>query len=282
MELIRGVTYQEETWKPLNYNGTILERYSVSDMGRIYDHKNNKFLSFHKQRGEYDYVSINDGTDSKNLSAHRAVMMSFEPIPDFKNKQVNHIYGNDKTYNYYPENLEWSTPMDNTRHAIDNGLYNGVGMNNGKAKYSDEEVHEICKLIDKGYSTPEIADALGHFEQSERNIFCANVRCIKKGKTRTHISKDYNFMKNHKRNVRYSLDFAHLVCNFLSDPNRDYTYKEIMNFLQIPNEERLSFKFYVEDLIKGKTAKEVTSLYKLKKPKDYYEDQVAKYEYLMS
>lgn len=282
MELIRGVTYQDEIWKPLNYNGVILDRYSVSDQGRIYDNKKQKFLSFHKQRGEYDYVSIYDGFDSHNLAVHRAVMMSFDPIPNFKNMQVNHIYGNDKIYNYYPENLEWTTPMDNTRHAIDNGLYNGVGMNNGKAKYSDEEIHQVCKLIDDGLSVPEIADRLGHFEQNERNIFCANVRCIKKGKTRTNISKDYNFMKNQKRDVRYSLDFAHLVCNFLSDPNREYTYKEIMNILQIPNEERLSFKFYVEDLIKGKTAKEVTSLYNLKRPKDYYESDIYKYEYLMS
>ena len=281
MELIRGVTYQEEIWKPLNYNGIILGRYSVSDQGRIYDNKNQKLLPFHKQRGDYDYVSINDGTDSKNLSVHRAVMMSFEPILNFKDMQVNHKYDN-KTYNWYPENLEWATPMDNTRHAIDNGLYNGVGMNNGKARYSDEEIHQVCKLIDEGLSVPEIADKLGHFEQNERNIFCANVRCIKKGQTRTHILKDYNFMKNHKRGKRYSLDFAHLVCNFLSDSNRDYTYKEIMNLLQIPNEERLTFKFYIEDLIKGKTAKDVTKLYNLKKPKDYYESDIDKYEYLMS
>lgn len=281
MELIRGVTYAEEQWRPLNYNGTILDRYSVSDQGRIYDNKNQKFLSFHKQRGDYDYVSINDGNDSKNLAVHRAVMMSFEPIPNFKTMQVNHVHDN-KTYNWYPENLEWATPMDNTRHAIDNGLYNGVGMNNGKAKYSDEEIHQVCKLIDEGLSVPEIADRLGHFEQSERNIFCANVRCIKKGQTRTHISKNYNFMKNHKRGKRYSLEFAHLVCKFLSDPKRNYTYKEIMNFLNIPNEERLTFKFYVEDLIKGKTAKEVTSLYRLKRPLDYFERNIDKYSYLMN
>ena len=59
-------------------------------------------------------------------------------------------------------------------------------------------------------------------------------------------------------------------------------YKEIMDFLQIPNEERLSFKFYIEDLIKGKTAKSVVEQYNLKKPLDYYEEDIAKYAYLMS
>ena len=89
-------------------------------------------------------------------------------------------------------------------------------------------------------------------------------------------------MKNHNRDVRYSLEFAHLVCDFLSDPNRNFTYKEIMDLLQIPNENRLSFKFYVEDLIKGKTAKQVTEQYNLKKPLDYYEEDIEKYAYLMS
>ena len=281
MKYYYGVTYDDEIWKPLNYRGNILDRYSVSNYGRVYDNHLQQPSKFNHLKGLYNYFRVYLGpNEDRNCSAHRAVMMSFEPISNFNEMQINHIDGN--PLNNTLINLEWCTPIHNTRHAIDNGLYNGVGMANGKARYSDEEVHEICKLIDQGVSVPHIADALGHFEQEERNIFCANVRNIKKGKTRTHISKDYNFMKEHKRDIRYSLEFAHLVCQFLSNPNKDFTYKEIMDLLQIPNEERLTFKFYVEDLIKGKTAKSVSEQYILKKPLDYYEKDIEKYAYLMS
>lgn len=64
----------------------------------------------------------------------------------------------------------------------------------------------------------------------------------------------------------YSPDFAHLVCNFLSDKKRKFTYKEIMDFLQISDNERSIFKVYIDELVNGRINKDVTSMYNLSFP----------------
>ena len=273
MKVEFDIPYGLETWVPLNYNGTILQRYSVSDYGRIYDHKRSIFIPYNHQRGLYWYANIHvNHSVNVSYAVHRAVLLSFKPIENFKSLQVNHINGNVQDNSL--TNLEWVTPAQNTWHSIETGLRNQTGMNNGRAKYSDEDIHKICKMIDEGYTNSDIASEFGYsvkYNKDERNTFMSNLRLIRNGKSRRDISSQYNFMSgNIFRN--YSTDFAHLVCNFLSDPSRNYTYDEIANYLLIPAEERLCFKQYINKLILGKTAKEVTELYDLKRPIDYYDD----------
>ena len=84
-------------------------------------------------------------------------------------------------------------------------------------------------------------------------------------------SINYNFMKGASIYNRYSTDIAEELCKFLSDGNQ-YTYRELMNHFNIPNEERKNFKVFIDDLVDKRTYKAISDKYnnliKLKKVRD--------------
>lgn len=265
-----------EIWVTLNWNGNYIYRYSISNFGRIYDHRDNKFIRYSTDKDGYFLASISIAPNVyKKIRVHRCELLSFNFIPNFEYMQVNHIDGNKQNLNLY--NLEWVTPIDNTRHGWDTGLNNNIGINNGNGKFTDKLIMQICEYIDNGLTNADVCNKLGIFDIDERMRFSATVSGIRYGKTHRNISKNYNFAKDMNILNRYSLDFAELVCQFLSDPNVQYTYKEIMDLLDIPNSERPNFKIFIDDLIGKRTAKSVTSKYSMNKP--LYNKGI--YDYLM-
>lgn len=257
-----------EAWTALNWNGLIVRRYSISSKGRIYDHDNRCFVRYSVDKDGYYMASITieeNDIGYKKIRVHRFELLSFEYNPMYYRLQVNHKDGNKQ--NLELSNLEWVTPIYNTRHGWENGLNNNIGINNGSGKYSDTDIHKICKLIDQGYTNAEICTAFGYTDKKERIRFNGTVSSVRYGKTHRNISVNYNFMKDANVKNMYSLDFANLVCQFLSDATRDYSYKEIMDYLQIPNNERKNFKIFIDDLLRGRTCKSVTENYILRKPR---------------
>ena len=105
----------EEQWKDIKgYEG----RYQVSNLGRV--------RTCISQFAEQEFLSISPTHDKRYLrtflykngkrnffSVHRLVAQAFIPNPDNK-PQVNHIDGN--RWNNTASNLEWATPLENTRH----------------------------------------------------------------------------------------------------------------------------------------------------------------------
>ena len=100
--------------KVIGYEDT----YLVSEYGDVKRINTNKVLKSNPVKG---YLKIELCKDSirKSFSVHRLVAMAFIENP-LKKEQVNHIDGN-KLNNHF-SNLEWSTPKENTIHAIKNGL----------------------------------------------------------------------------------------------------------------------------------------------------------------
>lgn len=268
MRPIYGVYYDElgEIWVPLNYEGNILPNYEISNHGRARNTLTNKILAIETTPNGYNRIRLNLGyRHGVNYLLHRAVKLSFDPIPDFKSKQVNHIDGCKN--NNYLHNLEWSSARDNIAHAIEHGLRNNKGINCANNVYTEEEIIRMCELIDQGLSNGEIATILcGDPNSSKRENYRSTVNNIRHGKTWRHISQNFKFMENND-NAHYDDLFVHMICQFLSDPNKDFTYTEIMDLLQIPNNERVNFKIFVEKLYNRKIARDVTCYYpNLKKP----------------
>lgn len=140
-----------EEWREVpGYEGF----YEVSNTGRVrsldritHQIRNGKVLP-RKRKGKmlslvvystgYENVRL-CGADrvQTTLGVHRVVAQSFIPNPDNK-RFVNHIDGNPR--NNRLDNLEWTTPLENTRHAISIGLVNNKGISNPAAKYPEHKI----------------------------------------------------------------------------------------------------------------------------------------------
>jgi len=161
--------------------------YCISNMGRVINTVTGVQEKIYQRNNGYWYVSIgafNPPSFRKKYNIHRLVLITFNYIPGCENLQVNHNDGN--KFNNKLDNLEWVTPRENIRHAVNNKLVL-LGENKPSAKLTNQDVHEICKLIESKVSDASIAR--DYFPQ----ISEANVNAIHRRYTWKHISKDYNF-----------------------------------------------------------------------------------------
>jgi hypothetical protein len=87
----------------------------------------------------YSRISLRDSTGKlKSITTHRLVLEAFTG----KNSlHINHINGI-KSDNRL-ENLEWCTPVENNKHALETGLVNNNGESSGRCKLTSAEVTEI-------------------------------------------------------------------------------------------------------------------------------------------
>lgn len=131
-----------EQWK---YIEGFKNKYQVSNFGRVRNSRNT-LMKFQTHRKGYFCVSFCVNSVKRTKKVHRLVAEAFIENPENK-EQVNHIDGNKK--NNHVDNLEWNTPLENVRHAMDNNLwiaeehYAGKGEKNGFHKLKDYEVLEI-------------------------------------------------------------------------------------------------------------------------------------------
>lgn len=111
-------------WRYANYipttqpipDGKILSEYTnyiITNDGRVYNSKRNKYLSFSRNESGYMFVGLSDGKKRTSFSAHRLVAMLFLDNPN-NYPEVNHKDG-DKSNNTI-DNLEWVSHSDNMKH----------------------------------------------------------------------------------------------------------------------------------------------------------------------
>jgi|GEM_PF-907714 len=104
-----------EEWRDINgWEG----EYEVSNLGQVRSIKNNLVL---KPKIDRRYCSVGfyvaETGKFKRYLVHRLVAIAFIGEPPTQQHQVNHIDGNPSNNNV--ANLEWVTPLENTRHAIE-------------------------------------------------------------------------------------------------------------------------------------------------------------------
>ena len=122
--------------------------YYVTDDGKIYSERTNKFLSPQRDKNGYLKVQmISEDGKRHRYSVHRLVLENFSPQEDMANLQVNHIDGNKE--NNKLANLEWVTCQQNIQHAIEHSLRAEI---NGAAKLTILEVIDIYERANNGES----------------------------------------------------------------------------------------------------------------------------------
>lgn len=105
-------------WKKFYLDG-IETDYSVSTEGVVRKDTTNYILSQSSQQ-DYKFVTLLVQGKQKRMRVHRMVAETFLDNPENK-PYVNHINGNRGDNNV--ENLEWTTPSENTQHAVETGLF---------------------------------------------------------------------------------------------------------------------------------------------------------------
>jgi|26BtaG_2_1085354.scaffolds.fasta_scaffold03894_4 hypothetical protein len=169
--------------------------YCVTSDGKVFSILSNRFLTLHlKSDG---YVTV--GLKRKTFYVHRLVILAYSPVDDYESLQVNHKDG-DKSNNRW-SNLEWSTPQENSLHAVRTGL-------NPKRNLTDEQVHSICKMLEDGVKTSEIAEVF--------NCPTSTVGAIKSGQNFKYISQEYNW-SSRSRSKSLTITKVNAICKKFSE-----------------------------------------------------------------
>lgn len=103
-----------EIWKNINYKN-YGEQYQVSNHGNVKNSKTGRILKPTLRMG-YNAISLSARDNKKTLYNHRLAALVFVPNNDLSKNFVNHIDGN--KLNNHVDNLEWTTPKENTQHAL--------------------------------------------------------------------------------------------------------------------------------------------------------------------
>jgi hypothetical protein len=119
----------------------------------------------------YLIVSAKLGDKRPKMFVHRLVGLAF--VPGFEpGLSVNHINGN--KLDNRPENLEWVTLADNTRHQWRTGLVDLKGENAPGHKLTQKQVIHIRRALRSGVPANSLAIIAG--------VSASTIHLIEKGK----------------------------------------------------------------------------------------------------
>lgn len=132
------------------------ENYLVSSLGNVKTINGKLKKVVYDSKNDYGYVELWKNNKGKKFRIHRLVAETF--IPNTLGKeQVNHIDGDKK--NNCVSNLEWVTPKENIRHAIENDLSSiKYGSKNLSSKLKEEDVKYIRENARINKSVKELSE----------------------------------------------------------------------------------------------------------------------------
>lgn len=179
---------------PLKFRN-LKNNYMINNYGQVWHKEHLKLKSTYLNDSGYPCCSLTINGKDYTVTIHRLVVMTFIPNPENK-PCVNHINGNKE--NNSVKNLEWVTHKENTKHAIDTGLFNpkstenrARGINAGKNIYNEKQIREVCELLQKGYGATKISRMT--------DVSADNIWSIKNGENWKHISCIYDIKRPKKR-----------------------------------------------------------------------------------
>ena len=155
--------------------------YTVYDNGEIYN-QNGKQLSFSDNGKGYLIVSLYINGKRTTKALHRILGECFIPNPE-NLSDVDHIDGN--IGNNTLSNLRWLEHGDNIKHSYELENRSAKGLNNSRCIHTEQDVIEICELLQYGFTPVELRDLFGYTYHI--------VRSIKIRKNWKHISKNYKW-----------------------------------------------------------------------------------------
>ncbi|NRA94271.1 MAG: HNH endonuclease [Psychroserpens sp.] len=179
--------------------------HEISNYGRLRRKSDGYVHSISKTGNGYLKVTLNNRGTKKTLSMHRLVAIHFIQNPD-NLPQVNHIDA-DKMNNHVT-NLEWVDSYGNMRHASEKGLLSPQhGEHNPTSIYTDDQIHEVCRMLREGLRQCDVARKL--------NMDARTVGQIQREEIWSHIGSQYTFPHYVKKGLGEST--VRFICNLLSE-----------------------------------------------------------------
>ena len=153
-------------------------RYEISNLGNV----RKKIKPCLNKEGYESVGLISDSGKRKDLKVHRIVANLFIEKKDPNRNLVNHKDGIKN--NNIVSNLEWCTAKENTRHAIENGMFN--------TKFHDftlEEKQEMHDMLKRGERIKDVSLKFNNIATSTIHNILANDFGIKNLKSLISQSK---------------------------------------------------------------------------------------------
>lgn len=166
------------------------EEYQVDTNGVVYG-KNGQPLKYSLNHSGYCMINFYVNHVRKGFAIHTLVAKQFLDNDDTFKTQVNHKDGN-KTNNRV-DNLEWVTPLENTRHAIEVLGHDNSGGNHVNAKRVIGKTSSGTIL----YDFPSMADAGRYFAGEKYNPrYSQNSICRQiKGRRKSYKGCQWEFVE---------------------------------------------------------------------------------------
>ena len=169
--------------------------YQISTFGRVksFCKGKEKILRLFVDTDGYLYASLFKNGKHTKRKIHRLVAKAFIANPEDK-PQINHRDGN--KMNNHVSNLEWSTSLENNRHAVQIGLMKS-GADCRDAKLTNEQV-AWCRRVhisgDREFGTNALARKLG--------VSRSAIYLLLKGKTYKSVGVDAVEAVHHRADCR--------------------------------------------------------------------------------
>jgi hypothetical protein len=174
----------KEYWKPI-YIKSSLSRYSISSTGRVRNNDSGKLRKLNvNDRGYVHIVLIDNDGNKHDKRVHRLVAEEYIPVSGIDQDQVNHIDGD--RGNNCVDNLDWVSSSENHIHS-----YDVLGRRSNGEKYSDDSIHRVCVMLERGDRIKDIEKETGVSRKAQYDLM--------KGNTRQSITVQYNLPKVRNR-----------------------------------------------------------------------------------
>ena len=128
--------------------------YQVSNLGRVYKTKTDRYLKVTKANNGYCYVTL----DRKLTALHRVVICTFTNNPLKNNLVAMHLDNNPK--NNTLDNLKLATQAENIKHKCFQNMQ-AKGSENGASKLTEEIVKQIKDRYQEVKSSRKLAKEFG-------------------------------------------------------------------------------------------------------------------------
>lgn len=193
-------TYPEE-FKFITYPGIKPRKYSISNHGRLYNNDKGIYMKTYFDSDLHEKITLvtsekkknGKGYKSKHYFIHRLMAWEFfGPPPTEELNIVNHLDG--VPYHNWIHNLEWTSVLENTKHAKRMGLLNNAGVNAKVCKYDESFIRSICSLFEQGYGNVEIYEILyGDRNYKKNNAIYQLINKLGKKVCYWDIVSEYNY-----------------------------------------------------------------------------------------